>query len=96
MADSFQTRCLHTIIRHQHASRDDMCLYSNQVIRLLVEEGLVLLPFGRKNITTSGVGLLSRGVCGPHGGYQRITCGRGYGNKFPSFFYYCSDLKDDD
>lgn len=56
MADSFQTRGLHTIIRDQQASRDDIVFYSNRLMRLLVEEGLGLLPFRRKTIMTSSGG----------------------------------------
>lgn len=56
MADSFQTRGLHTIIRDKDASRDDIVFYSNRLMRLLVEEGLGLLPFKRQRITTSSGG----------------------------------------
>lgn len=56
MADSFQNRGLHTIIRDSEASRDDIVFYSNRLMRLLVEEGLGLLPFRRKLVCTSSGG----------------------------------------
>lgn len=56
MADSFQMRGLHTIIRDRHATRDDIVFYSNRLMRLLVEEGLGLLPFRRKPVITSSGG----------------------------------------
>lgn len=52
MTDSFQTRGLHTIIRDHNAPRDDIVFYSNRLMRLLVEEGLGLLPFKRKLVET--------------------------------------------
>lgn len=52
MTDSFQTRGLHTIIRDRNAHRDDIVFYSNRLMRLLVEEGLGLLPFERKLVET--------------------------------------------
>lgn len=56
MSDSFQTRGLHTIIRDRHAGRDDIVFYSNRLMRLLVEEGLGLLPFRRRTVTTCSGG----------------------------------------
>lgn len=61
MADSFQTRGLHTIIRDTNASRDDFIFYSNRLMRLLVEEGLGLLPFRRKTVETP-IGSTYQGV----------------------------------
>jgi uridine kinase len=52
MADSYQARGLHTLFREASASRDDFVFYADRLIRLLVEEGLGLLPFERKCITT--------------------------------------------
>lgn len=56
MADSFQTRGLHTIIRNKDASRNDIVFYSNRLMCLLVEEALGLLPFKRQRITTGSGG----------------------------------------
>eukprot|EP00171_Calliarthron_tuberculosum_P006570 IDg6570t1 len=52
MADSYQARGLHTIIRTRDASREDFVFYADRLMRLLIEEGLGLLPFERKMITT--------------------------------------------
>jgi len=52
MADSYQMRGLHTIIRSQDCPREDLIFYSNRLMRLLIEEALGLLPFERKTITT--------------------------------------------
>lgn len=52
MADSYQARGLHTIIRSRCASREDFVFYSDRLMRLLIEEGLGLLPFERKTVTT--------------------------------------------
>lgn len=52
MSDSYQIRGLHTIIRSKQVDRDEMVFYSNRLMRLLIEEGLGLLPFKRKTITT--------------------------------------------
>lgn len=57
MTDSFQTRGLHTIIRNINTTRDDIVFYSNRLMRLLVEEGLGLLPFKRKSIKTANGGI---------------------------------------
>eukprot|EP00178_Gracilaria_changii_P019031 TRINITY_DN55452_c0_g1_i1.p2 TRINITY_DN55452_c0_g1~~TRINITY_DN55452_c0_g1_i1.p2 ORF type:complete len:498 (+),score=94.48 TRINITY_DN55452_c0_g1_i1:7215-8708(+) len=56
MADSYQCRGLHTIIRSADASRHDIVFYSNRLMRLVIEEGLGLLPFKRKNVTTPSGG----------------------------------------
>ncbi|PXF47331.1 Uridine kinase-like protein 2, chloroplastic [Gracilariopsis chorda] len=56
MADSYQCRGLHTIFRNADASRDDIVFYSNRLMRLVIEEGLGLLPFQRKSITTPSGG----------------------------------------
>lgn len=52
MADSHQARGLHTIIRTRDASREDFVFYADRLMRLLIEEGLGLLPFERKTVTT--------------------------------------------
>lgn len=52
MSNSYQARGLHTIFRRHDASRDDFVFYSNRLMRLLVEEGLGLLPFERKAVLT--------------------------------------------
>lgn len=56
MSDSCQSRGLHTILRDRKASRDDVVFYSNRLMRLLIEEGLGLLPFERRMVTTPGGG----------------------------------------
>ena len=52
MADSYQARGLHTIIRDRKASREDFVFYSERLMRLLIEESLGLLPFERKSVET--------------------------------------------
>ena len=52
MADSYQARGLHTIIRHHEAPREDFVFYADRLMRLLIEEGLGLLPFERKTVIT--------------------------------------------
>ncbi|MFC7928624.1 MULTISPECIES: uracil phosphoribosyltransferase [Streptomyces] len=47
-----QLRAIHTIIRDRHCSREDFVFYSRRVIRLLLEAGLDLLPFTKKDVTT--------------------------------------------
>jgi uridine kinase len=70
MNDSYQARGLHTVFRDAQASREDFVFYSDRLIRLLVEEGLGLLPMERKHITTPtgasyyGVGFSSSGIAG--------------------------------
>lgn len=56
MSDSYQSRGLHTIVRQKDASRDDIVFYSNRLMRLLIEEGLGLLPFERKTVITPSGG----------------------------------------
>lgn len=56
MSDSYQARGLHTIIRATNAPREDIVFYSDRLMRLLVEEGLGLLPFARKTVTTDSGG----------------------------------------
>lgn len=56
MSDSCQSRGLHTILRQKDASREDVVFYSNRLMRLLIEEGLGLLPFERKTVTTASGG----------------------------------------
>lgn len=56
MSDSYQNRGLHTIFRREGVSRDDFVFYSNRLMRLLIEEGLGLLPFERKTVVTPGGG----------------------------------------
>ena len=77
MSDSYQARGLHTIIRSKNVDRDEIVFYSNRLMRLLIEEGLGLLPFKRKTIITPtghrfyGVGFIA-GIIGlslmPDGG----------------------------
>eukprot|EP01135_Chromosphaera_perkinsii_P001774 Nk52_evm43s210 gene=Nk52_evmTU43s210 len=43
---------LHTIIRDRTTDRNDFIFYSDRLIRLLVEEGLNLLPFEEKSVET--------------------------------------------
>ncbi|GAB0491184.1 hypothetical protein MMPV_002436 [Pyropia vietnamensis] len=52
LGDSYQVRGLHTIFRAAETSREDVVFYSNRLTRLVVEEGLGLLPFARKVVTT--------------------------------------------
>lgn len=58
-----------TIIRDQKTPRGDFIFYSNRIIRLLVEEGLNLLPVVDKSVSTAtgndytGVGFEGR-ICG--------------------------------
>jgi len=52
LGDSYQVRGLHTIFRSAETSREDFVFYSNRLTRLVVEEGLGLLPFARKVVTT--------------------------------------------
>lgn len=47
-----QLRAMHTVIRDRHCSRQDFVFYSRRVIRLLLEAGLDLLPFTKKDVTT--------------------------------------------
>lgn len=78
MADSYQARGLHTIFRDVNASRDEFVFYADRLSRLLIEEGLGLLPFERKCVTTptgaqyygvsfsagiAGVSIMPGGVC---------------------------------
>jgi uridine kinase len=69
MADSYQARGLHTLFRDASATRHDFVFYADRLMRLLIEEGLGLLPFERKCVTTPqsalyyGVGF-SAGLCG--------------------------------
>ncbi|MET7379249.1 uracil phosphoribosyltransferase [Streptomyces sp. NPDC005526] len=47
-----QLRAIHTIIRDKQCSREDFVFYARRVIRLLLEHGLDLLPFTKKEVTT--------------------------------------------
>lgn len=47
-----QLKSLYTIIRDRNTAREDFIFYSDRIIRLLVEEGLNLLPISSKTITT--------------------------------------------
>jgi hypothetical protein len=58
-----QVRALHTVIRDKNTQRGDFVFYSDRLIRLLVEEGLGLLPFAEKVIETP---------VGPYPGSSRI------------------------
>jgi uridine kinase len=69
MADSYQARGLHTLFRDATATRHDFVFYADRLMRLLIEEGLGLLPFERKCVTTprgmSYYGVeFSAGLCG--------------------------------
>lgn len=55
MADSYQARGLHTILRNETTQRTDFVFYANRLMRLLIEEALGLLPFHQCTVrTTSG------------------------------------------
>ena len=43
---------LHTMIRDRSVSRDDFIFYSQRLVRMLVEEGLSLLPFEEHDVVT--------------------------------------------
>lgn len=64
-----QLRALHTVIRDKNASGRDFEVYSRRIIRLLLESGLDLLPFEKREVTTpvgetyEGLGFTPR-VCG--------------------------------
>ncbi|MAG07704.1 uracil phosphoribosyltransferase [Candidatus Pacearchaeota archaeon] len=45
-----QLKALYTIIRDKNTKRDDFIFYSDRIIRLLIEEGLTLLPVKPKKI----------------------------------------------
>lgn len=47
-----QLRAIHTIVRDRDCPREDFVFYSRRVIRLLLEAGLDLLPFTKKDVTT--------------------------------------------
>ena len=47
-----QLRALHSIIRDKDASQEDFVFYSNRIIRKLLEEGMNLLPFRQRQVTT--------------------------------------------
>ncbi|MEU6082730.1 uracil phosphoribosyltransferase [Streptomyces sp. NPDC047108] len=47
-----QLRALHTVIRDRNASQTDFAVYSRRIIRLLLEAGLDLLPFEKREVTT--------------------------------------------
>jgi len=47
-----QLKALYTCIRDRKTTREDFIFYSDRVIRLLIEEGLNLLPVKNKKITT--------------------------------------------
>lgn len=47
-----QLRALHTIIRDRNARREDFVFYSRRIMRLLLEEGLNLLPFEACEVQT--------------------------------------------
>ena len=52
LSTSLQTRALHTKIRDRDTSRTDFVFYCDRLCRLLVEEGLGLLKFTEKTVTT--------------------------------------------
>ncbi|MYT35167.1 uracil phosphoribosyltransferase [Streptomyces sp. SID8356] len=45
-------RALHTAVRDKNASGRDFEIYSRRIIRLLLEAGLDLLPFEKREVTT--------------------------------------------
>lgn len=45
-------RALHTVIRDRGARREDFVFYSGRIIRLLIEAGLELLPFEKREVQT--------------------------------------------
>nr|WP_244210086.1 uracil phosphoribosyltransferase [Streptomyces nanshensis] len=45
-------RALHTVVRDKNASGRDFEIYSRRIIRLLLETGLDLLPFEKREVTT--------------------------------------------
>lgn len=47
-----QLKALYTIIRDRGTKREDFIFYADRIIRLLVEEGLNLLPLQKVSITT--------------------------------------------
>jgi uracil phosphoribosyltransferase len=47
-----QLNALYTFIRDKNTKRKDFIFYSDRIIRLLIEEGLNLLPIKKKEITT--------------------------------------------
>lgn len=47
-----QLKVLYTIIRDKNTKREDFIFYSDRIIRLLIEEGLNLLPINKVSITT--------------------------------------------
>lgn len=47
-----QLKVLYTIIRDKNTKREDFIFYSDRIIRLLIEEGLNLLPIKKASITT--------------------------------------------
>ncbi|TLS45049.1 uracil phosphoribosyltransferase [Streptomyces montanus] len=47
-----QLRAIHTIIRDRDCTRENFLFYSRRVIRLLLEGGMDLLPFTKKQVTT--------------------------------------------
>lgn len=76
MSDSYQSRGLHTIIRSKDATRDDVVFYSNRLMRLLIEEGLGLLPFTRKTVmTASGGRFYGVGFVAGLAGMSLMPCG---------------------
>ncbi len=82
MADSYQARGLLTIIRSRDASREDFVFYSDRLMRLLIEEGLGLLPFERKTVTTpTGGAVLRGGVRGRDRGAEPDPQRRGDGEQ---------------
>jgi uracil phosphoribosyltransferase len=47
-----QLRAMHTIIRDRDCTREHFVFYSRRIIRLLLEAGMDLLPFTKKEVTT--------------------------------------------
>jgi len=61
---------LHTIIRNKDCTREDFIFYSDRLIRLLIEEGLSLVPVVEKVVETptgsayKGVDFTTNKICG--------------------------------
>jgi uridine kinase len=52
MPSTMQTRGMHTKIRCRETSRIDFIFYADRLIRLLIEEGLGMLPFSDETVIT--------------------------------------------
>jgi uracil phosphoribosyltransferase len=59
-----QLRAIHTVIRDKHCTRENFVFYARRVVRLLLEAGMDLLPFEKKDVTTP-VGATYHGLAFP-------------------------------